>query len=169
MLYGLEVEYLPTFHDFIKELYESGDFDLLILGQHIYENEDGTWSFVNQDKSTEFRGICDATVKGIETGFFDVVAHPDRAFRRCKEWNADMMRVSYDVINAARKHGLILEQNYSSMERKRQYWPPFWDRAALLPQVKGYDAHSVEELEQRWKKHNMPLTQEEIMKLLGVE
>lgn len=167
VMFGLEVEYLPTYHDFIKALHDSGNFDLLILGQHFFENEDGTWSFVNEDKNNEFKGICAATVQGIETGFFDVVAHPDRMFRRCKEWNRDLMHASYDVINAANKHGLLLEQNYSSMERKRQYWAPFWDRAALVSQTKGYDAHSVEELEQRWRKHYFPLSQEEILKLLG--
>lgn len=169
ILFGLEVEYLPMYHEFIKELHDSGDFDLLILGQHIYENEDGTWSFENLDKSDEFKGICEAMVQGIETGFFQVAAHPDRMFCRCKEWNQEMMRASYAISNAVLKHsGMLLEQNYSSMERKRQYWQPFWDRASLAPTIKGYDAHSVEELETRWKKHNTPLAQADIMKLLGV-
>ena len=167
ILLGLEIEYLPTFHDYIKGLHDSGDFDLLMLGQHIYENEDGTWSFLNQDKSVEFKGISVATVQGIETGFFDVVAHPDRAFRRCKEWNADMMHASYDMINAAKKCGALLEKNYSSMERKGQYWEPFWIRAALLPQIEGFDAHSVEEIENRWTKHKKIITQAEITKLLS--
>ena len=167
ILLGLEIEYLPTFHDYIKELHDSGDFDLLILGQHFYENEDGTWSFLNQDKYSEFKGISTATVQGIETGFFDVVAHPDRAFRRCKEWNAELMRASYDMIDAAKEQGVFLEKNYSSMERKGQYWEAFWVRAALLPQIEGYDAHSIEEMEKRWMKHKTVITQEEIINLLS--
>lgn len=167
ILLGLEVEYLPTYHFFIKELYESRDFDLLILGQRFYENEDGSWSYMNQDKDLEFKGICNAMMQGIETRYFDVVAHPDRAFRRCKQWNADMMHANYSIANAALKKGVYLEQNYSSMERKRQYWYPFWDRAALVPQTKGYDAHSIKEMEQRWRKHYFPLSQEEFIKLLG--
>ena len=167
VLYGLEIEYLPKFQAYTRQLYDSKEFDLLMLSQHFYENEDGSYSFHNEDKSEEFKGLSAATVRGIETGLYDVVAHPDRIFRRCKEWNAAMMGASYDIINAAAKHQVLLEKNYTSQRRKNQYWPPFWVRAAGTPMLTGYDAHSVEEMEKIRLRTGVMLTQEEVNSLFG--
>lgn len=171
VLSGLEMEYLPSFQSFHKEmygLYQSGDLDLLMLGQHFYENQDGSFSFLNEDKSDEYIGLCKAIVDGVNTGMFQVVAHPDRIFRRCKEWNSDIMSASYDIIGAAQKNQVMLEKNYASMQRKGQYLEHFWIRASGIENIKGYDAHSVKEMEELWKRNNsFPITQEEINRLLG--
>lgn len=167
VLFGLEIEYLPSFENYYHELKESKDFDLLMLGQHFYENEDGSFSFQDEDKSEEFKGLSAAIVSGIETGLFDVVAHPDRIFRRCKGWNADMMGASYDIINAASKHQVLLEKNLTSQRVKNQYWPPFWVRAAGTRMLTGYDAHSVEEMEKARLRTSAMLTQEEINSLFS--
>lgn len=169
VLFGLEIEYLPKFQTYYRELYDAKNFDLLMLGQHFYENEDGSYSFQNEDKSEEFKGLSAATVQGIETELFDVVAHPDRIFRRCKEWNTAMMGASYDIINAAAKHQVLLEKNFTSRRRKNQYWPPFWVRAAGKPMLTGYDAHSVEEMEETRLRNSAMLTQDEISNLFRVD
>lgn len=148
---GLEIEYLPKFQEYYKELYLSGQLDVMMLGQHFYENADGSYSFLNSDKRREFVGLGEALVQGMQTGYFSVVAHPDRCFRRCKEWTEEMETVSNHIISVAQKHGVILERNYSSMKRKKQYWNQFWERAAEIMQVEGYDAHSVAEMEETWK------------------
>ena len=165
--FGLEIEYLPSFQAYYQDLYDSKKFDLLMLGQHFYEKEDGSFSFQNEDKSEEFQGLRTAIVSGIETGLFDVVAHPDRIFRRCKDWNADMMGASYDIINAASKHQVLLEKNLTSKRVKNQYWPPFWVRAAGKLVLTGYDAHSVEEMEQTRLRTCVMLTQDEINSLFS--
>lgn len=169
ILFGLETEYLPSFQSFYKELHDSKEFDLLMIGQHFYENPDGSFSFHNKDKSEEYVGLSAAMVQGAESGLFDAIAHPDRMFRRCKEWNRGMMKASYDVGYAAAENGVLLEKNYSSMERKRQYWEPFWVRACscLAQLTEGYDAHSVAEMEERFKRKHSLLTQEELNRLLG--
>lgn len=167
VLFGLEIEYLPGFQAYYQELHASKDFDLLMIGQHFFENEDGSFSFSDADKSEEFKGLSAAIVQGIETGLFDVVAHPDRIFRRCKYWDSELMRASYDIINAAAKHQVLLEKNFTSQQRKNQYWQPFWVRAAGKPVLEGYDAHSVAEMEQIRLRTCAILTQEEINSLFG--
>lgn len=167
VLCGLEIEYLPSFQAYYQELYDSSNFDLLMLGQHFFEKDDGSYSFQNEDKSEEFKGLSAAIVQGIKTGLFDVVAHPDRIFRRCKSWNAEMMGASYDIIYAAEKHQVLLEENYSSKRRKNQYWPPFWVRAAGKLRLTGYDAHSVAEMEEIRLRTSVVLTQEEINSLFS--
>ena len=168
VLAGLEVEYLPRYENYYKELKASGDYDLLLLGQHMYEHEDGSYSFSELDKTKEFVGLCNAMVEGAKTGLFDVIAHPDRAFRGCREWNREMLGAAYDVINAARANQLYLEKNYSSMRNEHQYWESFWVRAGMEKVLYGYDAHSVAVMELFWKDaHARELSQEEINHLLG--
>lgn len=148
---GLEIEYLPKFREYYKELHLSERLDIMMLGQHFYENADGSYSFSDAEKSREFVGLGKALEQGMQTGYFSVVAHPNRCFRRCKEWTGEMEAVSKRIISMAQKHGVILERNYSSMKRKKQYWSQFWELATGVEQVYGYDAHSVTEMEETWK------------------
>ena len=148
---GLEIEYLPSFSDYYKRLRESDDFDLLVLGQHFYEHPNGTYSFDDKDMSMEYEGLFDAMIQGVDTGFFDVVAHPDRAFRRRTKWGDGEQKVSRELINVATKAGVYLEQNYSSMMRPNRYWEDFWKLTELDTKVLyGLDAHSTQNLEAGW-------------------
>lgn len=149
---GLEAEYLPSYDNYYSELKKTEGLDLLILGQHMFEHEDGSLSFGDEDKSIEYVGLCRAIVDGIKTGYFDVVAHPDRSFRRCKTWTADMEHAGLEIIREAQKNNILLERNFSSMKHKKHYWKQFWSEEALEISIYGYDAHSVEEMEAFWKK-----------------
>lgn len=156
---GLEIEYLPSFKDYYFELAEKRELEWLILGQHMFEYEPGVYSF-NDTKEvkiqTEYIGLCEAMIEGMKTGLFRVVAHPDRAFRRRKEWDNSMEEISRKLIDTAIETGTVFEKNVSSLRRKHQYWPEFWnlldeilseDEMKKAFWVKGFDAHSVEELE----------------------
>lgn len=147
---GLEIEYLPGFKDYYQELRGSGDFDLIMIGQHMYEVSPGEYSFNYPElRTVEYEGCLNAVIEGVQTGLFDVVAHPDRAFRRVKEWNAKCEELSNKVISVTRQYNVMLEQNYSSMKRKNNYRAEFWN---LVPEensiIQGIDAHSVRELEE---------------------
>lgn len=141
ILIGLEAEYL-------QELKNDHGLDLLIMGQHFFEHEPGRYSFSDEDKSEEYIGLCRAMTQGVETCLFDVVAHPDRVFRRREYFGDDEEKFARELINTASFRGVYLEANYSSMHRKQQFWYEFWD---LLPaqsmMIYGIDAHSVEEIE----------------------
>lgn len=167
VLAGLEAEYLPSYEKYYKELKATGDFDLLLLGQHMYEHVDGSFDFSKEDELTEYKGLCKAMIQGAATGLFDVIAHPDRAFRGCREWLGGMVHASYDVIAAASKYDLYLEKNYSSMKNPYQYWESFWVRAAGAKILFGYDAHSVAGMEDFWRNAHMQISQEEINRLLS--
>lgn len=144
---GLEIEYFPTYHSFYELLREEKKLDTLVLGQHIYLCSDGRYSFEKQDKAEELKELAEATVKGIETGYFDVVAHPDRIFRRKHVWTEEMQMYSKDIINAAVEKNIPLEVNYASLGRKYCYWKEFWQ---MIPKnhavIYGCDAHALNEL-----------------------
>ena len=156
ILCGLEVEYLPSYDAYIKELKELGDFDVLILGQHMYELIDRPlhWSFELADKSNEHEFLAEAMINGINTGYFDVVAHPDRIFRRCKDWTETCNHIAYEIGVSAARASMPLERNFSSMQRKKQYREEFWDKIQdSMLAVDGIDAHSINEIED-WVKQN---------------
>jgi len=148
IMIGLEAEYLPSFAEYLHELKNDYGLDLLIMGQHFFELEPGRYSFSDEDKTEEYIGLCKAMTLGLETCLFDVVSHPDRAFRRRKYYGDDEVKFAKELMNTASFRGVYLEINYSSMHRKRQFWYEFW---SLLPEqammIYGIDAHSVEDIE----------------------
>lgn len=147
VLCGLEVEYLPSFCEYYKELRSSNDFDLLMLAPHFFEYSAGHYDFQDADRTNSYIGLCDALVEGINSGFFDVIAHPDRVFRAKKSFDNLAAEGAKKVIDAAIGEGLYMEKNYTSMRLDRQYWPEFW---TMVPNdakiLYGYDAHSIEDM-----------------------
>lgn len=153
ILCGLEIEYLPSFGEYYKLLKAMDDLDLLVLGQHFYEQESGLYSFCLENKSQVYVGLCDAIANGIRTGYFDVVAHPDRSFRKRKKWTENEQEAAMKIVNAAIDTGssIYLEKNYSSMRQKNYYRPEFWELLDNYENIiYGYDAHSLKEIEEGW-------------------
>lgn len=152
---GLEMEYVPIYDSYYQELQESGFFDLFILGQHFSLLSDGTYTFESKEKLCEARLLADGMIAGMESGYFDIVAHPDQIFRRQKRWDANADTISNEIKECATRTGVFLEKNISSMIAKRKkhvYWPEFWDTLPVgVRTVYGLDAHSVEELEEHYR------------------
>lgn len=93
---GLEIEYFYSFdhmddgESYYKQLKSMEGLDFLMLGQHMYEVSPGYYSFSlekEEIKRLEAPGMGQSIIAGIATGYFDVVAHPDRTFRRRKVWD----------------------------------------------------------------------------------
>ena len=146
---GLECEYLPCYEAYIRKLRSMEGMDTLLLGQHFYEVPRGKWSFNLVDMSMEWKGIINAEMEGIATGLFDVVAHPDRAFKKCNSWTDEMESYSRKLIRMAFLNGNIpLEKNMASKRKKNNFWNEFWE---LVPDyeatIYGCDAHFVSELQ----------------------
>ena len=156
---GLEMEYLPSFNNYYKWLKESKWFDILMIGQHFYECGKGKYSFNPDNRkssSYEYDGLSRALIMGMDTGYFNVIAHPDRMFRECREWTPEMDKISTIVINKAIDKNIILEQNLSSMEKEYQYWTQLWDKVTEeVSIIKGIDAHSVLDLEKVLSDNNI--------------
>ena len=159
---GLEVEYLPSMINYYKYLYEL-NLHPLIIGQHFFQHPDGTYSFDDKDKSDEYIGCSNAMIEGMKTGYFSIVAHPDRFFRRCKKWTQELTDISNRLITTASQYNIILEKNLSSYEKHIEksnhiFWrKEFWDLVELYNQtasnpiktIIGFDAHSTEHMLKR--------------------
>lgn len=144
---GLEVEYLPSFQEYYQELKDNEILDMLIIGQHFFETEQGEYSFHSNNRKDEYIGLANASIDGMKTGLFSVLAHPDRIFRRKKQWDHELEKTARQMIDAAIANEVILESNLSSARKENQYWNEFWD---MVPErakvIIGVDAHSVSEL-----------------------
>lgn len=145
---GLEIEYLPSFHTYYEELRANPNVELLMVGQHHYEELPGIYSFQNREhEKPEYRGLMTAQIQAAESKMFDVVAHPDRAFRREKVWTEDMKMYSEKLISSCIDNNMCLEINLESQKKRHQFWPEFWD---CVPEnikvVTGYDAHKTEDV-----------------------
>lgn len=143
---GLEIEYLPSYKSYYEELKANEDIELMIIGQHHYEVSKGVYSFMS-DIKYEYIGLFNAMIEGVNTGLFDVVAHPDRAFRKESIWTKEMAEYSNKLI-AAVGDKILLEKNFSSMKKKGAYWEEFWD---IVPDkvklIYGCDAHSTKDMQ----------------------
>ena len=124
----LEIEYLPSFRDYYEELRANKEIDMLMLGQHHYEESRGQYFF--HDSEMAYFGLGNATLKGMNTGLFDVVAHPDRIFKAHTHWCEAFDRISELMIKIAMNRNIYLEKNTRSMCRlqSKEYRPEFWKR-----------------------------------------
>lgn len=160
IFFGLEIEYFPSFdkNGYYKKLRKDPKIDCLLLGQHIAEDPEHpqvyTFSWTRErQKKEEHVVLADAINQAIQTGYFDVVAHPDRIFKRCQFWTQEMEEVTKSIINIAGKKNIPLEINMHSIKDQRYYWPEFWN---LLTEdikiISGMDAHSINQLERRYQR-----------------
>ncbi len=150
---GLEVEYFPSYLGYYKELRGMKNLDVMLLGQHLFEYADGRFSIYDQDRSNEFIGQLDAMVQGVESGLFDVVAHPDRAYRKRTEFGAIEKEYADKLITAVKKsiYPIRLEYNYASRVEPGYFKDEFWEGIPEDLVIYGYDAHSPEEIKEGWK------------------
>ena len=118
-----------------------------MIGQHHYEIKKDEYSFMMEDKKLEHIGLVNAMLQGMDTKLFDVVAHPDRAFRRIKTWTPELTSLSEKIIHGAQDNCVCLEKNYRSYMKKNCFRDEFWN---LVPEnvrmVYGCDAHATQEL-----------------------
>lgn len=159
---GLETEYFPYFDKagYYAELRSIPELELLLLGQHMAQtsSDPPAYSFSmsrEELEETEYRHLAKAIMQGIGTGYFGAVAHPDRIFRRIREWTDDMAEVSREIITAAAEAGLPLERNLSSPDTNYGFTPEFWK---LVPAgtelITGYDAHCISDMISRTEKRD---------------
>lgn len=176
---GVEAEYIPIFKDHYEMLKEELDF--ILLGQHFSLLPNGSHTFEDRKTMAEARALADGMIQGMESGYFDVVAHPDQIFRRVRkgEWGEEEEQMAKEIKECAISHDIILEQNISNRmgkKKKRTYRPEFWkDLPVGLRTIYGLDAHSVEELKENYQvqqqfqtelfKNLVPLSEYEILRV----
>lgn len=157
---GLECEYLEEYADWLKELRGAGEIDYLIFGNHFAHPENSSLYegyFGETVKTPEMlKKYGDAMEKGIESGLFSCIAHPDLFMRCYPEFDSYCETVSEQICRKAKEENVLLEFNISGFpyceQRGYQGYPKkeFWEIAKAwgCQCIIGFDAHNNIDLEE---------------------
>jgi histidinol-phosphatase (PHP family) len=141
---GFEMEYYPSCFDKMLELARRFGADYLILGQHFINEEwpDGIGSRAYTENPDHIKQYVDNIIKGVESGVFTYIAHPDIINFNGSEdiYYREMHRLCI----SAKKHNIPLEINLHGINHGRHYPSDrFFAIAGEVgcPVTFGYDAH----------------------------
>lgn len=154
---GLEIEYLPQYHDYFKKLRESLDY--MILGMHFFDLGDKTinsYEEMTKDNVIEYAKVAKLA---FETGMYCYMSHPDLFMYRYPKWDEECEKASRLIIEEAIKHNIYLEINVGGIKETladgkevgQGVYPrdEFWQIASEYKDLKvviGADAHDPKEL-----------------------
>ena len=159
---GFEAEYNPMKEKFLVELREKVDY--MILGQHFVPKGLGQISKNNPEYPLRYaKMVC----KAMETGIFDIVAHPDTFMKSRDRMETDEEKriflenaktASIQICEKAKSLNIPLEFNLGGMINGKklsdgEYGYPhslFWNIASEIkaPVLYGVDAHSPKHFDQ---------------------
>lgn len=153
LLKGLECEYFEDSHDYYLKLKEKTDY--LVLGHHYLFKEEGevvgSLSLLHKEELFLYR---DRVVKGIESGIFDFLAHPDLFMASYPQWDEHCIEVTEDILASCKKHNMPIEYNANGLryDNTRDYpndnfWKYVSDNYRDIEVIVNSDAHSPEALD----------------------
>ena len=143
---GLELEYFPALFDDDMELYRAAGIEYVALAQHSVGNEsieERIDSFKLTSDADVLVAYVDQCIKGIRTGRFSFMAHPDVLHYVGDD--SFYVKECRRLINAAAEEGMPLELNMLGMATDRYYPVPlFWRTVSEMGAavIIGADAHS---------------------------
>lgn len=164
VLLGMECEYVPKFHAFYEdELLGEREYDFLIGGPHFFTDDYGEWvgTYGGTVDGPSLRDYARYVGEMIESGLFEFIAHPD-LFGNCyKDWDANTIAASRDILATAAECGVGLEINALGCQKiaKKSVlnpypmypWLPFWELASEydVETIVNADAHRPQDLQRR--------------------
>ena len=118
ILVGFEAEYYDIFEEYYKYLLKE-KIDYLILGQHC-GIRDGKfyWYCYDNCPIERIKEYVDDVIKGLKTGLFKYLAHPDLFMLSQNEWNTDLERESRRLLKACEDLHIPVELNLCGMRRR---------------------------------------------------
>ena len=156
VLCGLECEYFPDQIGWILEKKEQYGLDYLILGNHFDTTDDrnvpgGGFYFGGSTTPEQLRRYTEMTIRGMETGAYLYVAHPDVVLSQYPEFDGHAKDLAREICRAAKALDMPLEYNllgclYWGKGRFKGLGYPcakFWEVAAEegVKCILGVDAH----------------------------
>ncbi|MBQ7823528.1 MAG: histidinol-phosphatase [Bacteroidaceae bacterium] len=146
---GLECEYFENYITWLKEIVRKYDLDYIIFGNHFYKTDEQFPYFGRYTTTSEMLQLYEESIlKGMESGLFAYVAHPDLFIRSYPQFDENCVNLSRKICKKARKMNIPLEYNVSGLEickgNKEGYpHPTFWKIAADegCLSIVGMDAH----------------------------
>ena len=153
---GLEIEYLDAYASYYPLLFSEYGIEYLIMGQHFFIGPDKKCYnlYDNQIPCEYLVKHCQDMIKGMDTGFFKYIAHPDLMFIRDYNIERNCKTAISTLIEGAEKGHHMLELNANGLRREKQSYAEglrypypvdiFWQEVAKtdIPVIIGSDSHS---------------------------
>ena len=165
LLCGLEIEYISSFDSYYEKLLKNKTVDYLILGQHYYEDTNNNIHNIYDAECTDcFIDYAQSSVKGMKTGYFKYLAHPDLMYENNFKWDENCDKAADIIIDAAEKYHFILEINANGFRKGlsdmcdgvRYQYPhdSFWKKVSgrNINVIIGCDAHDPAQLNDIYNK-----------------
>jgi histidinol-phosphatase (PHP family) len=154
---ALEVDYLPGYEDWIRELAGRHPWDYLIGAVH-YVSE--SWAldspfqisqWKNRDPFEVWSVYFDRLTMAADSGLFDIIAHADLCKKFCFYPRQDCTPMFRKFLEAARRSGVAMELNTAGLRKdcKEIYPSPTLVRMAAemaVPITFASDAHAPAEV-----------------------
>lgn len=113
VLCGLECEYFPSHFSWILEKKDEYSLDYLILGNHFDSTDEfgKGFYFGNCRNPKELFRYVEMTTKGMETGEYLYLAHPDLFLAHYPQFDEHAQQASHELCKAANSMGIPMEYN----------------------------------------------------------
>lgn len=115
---ALEIEYYENHDSYYKYLLTKVDY--LILGVHAYpkgNNEEDGNIFGKNITKEDLIFYTEQVIKGIKSGFFKILAHPDVYMCKWTEWTNLTASLAHKIFKCAEEYGIIIEMNANGVRR----------------------------------------------------
>lgn len=151
---GFECEHFPAYMNWLAEMKEEKRLDYLILGNH-YDESDETGMYFGHAKTAEELGrYVASTIKGMESGLFAYLAHPDVFMRGYGRFDENCAAAARDLCQACRALFMPMEYNlhdrfrFGGAQGEGYPHPKFFEiaRREGVQVIIGVDAHEPMEL-----------------------
>jgi histidinol-phosphatase (PHP family) len=147
---GLEAEYFEDRIEWLANMKELFNMDLLIFGNHFHRTISyGTYYAFYNNPDQVLNHYRNDSIAGLRTGLFSIFAHPDIFARSVRVWDKKAEDMSREIIRFAKEQEVYLEFNLGGMRSFAGYpHLPFWKIVSQekAPTIIGIDAHSPSDL-----------------------
>ena len=150
---GFECEYFPAYEGWLREMAEANALDTLILGNHYDETDETGIYFGRTETAQQLARYVSLTIRGLETGLFTYLAHPDLYMNRWPHgFDENARAAARELCEACAALRIPMEYNmhrrYSIGSLAGYPCRPFFEiaRDAGVPILIGLDAHDPAEL-----------------------
>lgn len=138
ILSAVEIEYFDGFDAYYKTLLRNLDY--LVLGQHEYMlGSRRKNSFCDGVSDEDITAYCNSVIRGVKSGYFALIAHPDLIFYRRPIITSGMRAAFEKVVKTAAECGVALELNANGMRWHERRYPT----ELLFELCKKYDAKAI--------------------------
>jgi histidinol-phosphatase (PHP family) len=154
---ALEVDYLPGYEDWIRDLAARHPWDYFIGSVHYVSD---SWALDNPQQISEWKrrdpwevwsAYFERLTLAAESGLFDILGHADLCKKFCFYPQQDCTPLFTRFLQAAKRHGTAIELNTAGLRKEcKEIYPslPIVRLAAQLgvPITFGSDAHAPNEV-----------------------